>query len=174
MPSVSNMYNRHIYSYFFRVASLALGQSCDNPSAGDVTLGDMVKITPTRTYPMTMSSNRNIFRITFPLWGEFPSENQWRGALIFSLISAWTNGWTNNRDAGDLRRHHAHYDVTVMHSNIPTVCIILGMCRNYPHWQRQSCYLNDKMIAMSPTTFKIHFREWKVLNFDSNFTEVCS
>ena len=33
---------------------------------------------------------------------------------MFSLISAWTNGWVNNRDAGDLRRHRVHYDVTVM------------------------------------------------------------
>ena len=33
---------------------------------------------------------------------------------MFSLIGAWTNGWVNNRDVGDLRRHRAHYDVTVM------------------------------------------------------------
>ena len=33
---------------------------------------------------------------------------------MFSLICAWTNGRVNNRDAGDLRRHRAHYDVTVM------------------------------------------------------------
>ena len=43
-----------------------------------------------------------------------PHKDQWRGALIFSLICAWTNGWANNRDAGDLRRHRAHYDVIVM------------------------------------------------------------
>ena len=41
-------------------------------------------------------------------------KGQWRGALIFSLIYAWTNDWVNSRDAGDLRRHRAHYDVTVM------------------------------------------------------------
>ena len=28
------------------------------------------------------------------------------------------NGWVNNREAGDLRRQHAHYDVTVMQNNI--------------------------------------------------------
>ena len=33
---------------------------------------------------------------------------------IFSLICTWTNGWVNNRDVGDLRRHGAHYYVTVM------------------------------------------------------------
>ena len=43
-----------------------------------------------------------------------PHKDQWRGALMFSLISAWTNGWINNRKAGDLRRHRAHYDVTLM------------------------------------------------------------
>ena len=39
---------------------------------------------------------------------------QWRGALMFNLICAWTNGEINNRDAGDLRRHRAHYDFTLM------------------------------------------------------------
>ena len=38
---------------------------------------------------------------------------QWHGALMFSLICAWSNGWVNTSDAGDLRRHRAHYDVTV-------------------------------------------------------------
>ena len=46
--------------------------------------------------------------------GEFPTQRQWRGALMFSLICVWINGWINNREAGDLRRHHAHYDVIVM------------------------------------------------------------
>ena len=43
-----------------------------------------------------------------------PHKGQWRGALMFSLICAWTNGWVNNVEAGDLRRHRTHYDVTVM------------------------------------------------------------
>ena len=43
-----------------------------------------------------------------------PHKNQWRGAWVFSSICAWTNGWVNNRDIGDLRRHCAHHDVTVM------------------------------------------------------------
>ena len=33
---------------------------------------------------------------------------------MFSLICVWINGWVNNREAGDLRRYLAHYDVTVM------------------------------------------------------------
>ena len=43
-----------------------------------------------------------------------PHKDQWRGALMFSLICARINGWVNNREAGDLRRHQAHCDVIVM------------------------------------------------------------
>ena len=43
-----------------------------------------------------------------------PHKGQWRGALMFSLIYAWINDWVNNREAGDLRRQHGHYDVIVM------------------------------------------------------------
>ena len=44
-----------------------------------------------------------------------PHKGQGRGALMLSLICAWTNGWVNNGEAGDLRRHRAHYDVTVLY-----------------------------------------------------------
>ena len=43
-----------------------------------------------------------------------PHKGQWRGALLFSLIWVWINGWVNNHRAGDLRRHRAHDDVIVM------------------------------------------------------------
>ena len=45
----------------------------------------------------------------------YPPKGQWRGALMFSLICVWTNSWVNNRETGDLRRHHAYYAVSVMH-----------------------------------------------------------
>ena len=78
-------------------------------------------------YMMT-SSNGNIFRVTGHLCGEvtgeFPAQSQWRGALMFSLISAWTNMWTNNGNAGVLRRHRAHYVAIVMN---PRFCIGLAV-----------------------------------------------
>ena len=43
-----------------------------------------------------------------------PHKGQWRGALMFPLICVGINGWINNREAGDLRRYCAHYDVSVM------------------------------------------------------------
>ena len=54
------------------------------------------------------------------VWGihrspvNFPHKGQWRGALMFPFICAWTDGWVNNRDAGDLKRHRTHDDVTIM------------------------------------------------------------
>ena len=70
---------------------------------------------------MMTSSNGNIFRVTGHLRGELTG-HLWITStkaidaelLMFSLIYAWINGWVNNREAGDLRRHRAHYDVTVM------------------------------------------------------------
>ena len=44
-----------------------------------------------------------------------PHKGQWREALMFSLICAWMNSWVNNREAGDLRHHRTHYDVTTIH-----------------------------------------------------------
>ena len=41
-------------------------------------------------------------------------KGQRRGALMFSSICAWINGWVNNCESGDLRRHRHHFDVTLM------------------------------------------------------------
>ena len=43
-----------------------------------------------------------------------PHKGQWCGPLMFYLICAWINNWVNDREAGDLRCHPAHYDVIVM------------------------------------------------------------
>ena len=57
-----------------------------------------------------------------------PHKGQWRGALMFPSISARINVWANNREAGDLRRHRAHYDVTVlMCNNHYSKCVINNM-----------------------------------------------
>ena len=57
-----------------------------------------------------------------------PHKGQRRGALIFSLICTWINGWINNGEAGDMRRNRAHYDVTVMER----LCINTGPCVGNP------------------------------------------
>ena len=48
-----------------------------------------------------------------PVTGGFPSQRPvTRSFDIFFNVRL--NGWANNRDADDLRRHHANYDVIVM------------------------------------------------------------
>ena len=69
--------------------------------------GDIVKW---KHFPRYWPFVRGIHRSAF----SSPHKGQWREALMFSFISPWTNGWVNNRDAGDLRCDRAHYDVTVM------------------------------------------------------------
>ena len=65
--------------------------------------------------------------------GEFPvnspHKRQWRGALMFCLICAWMNGWANKREADNLRRHRAHYHVTVMLCSSSAVNIWCVMSR---------------------------------------------
>ena len=77
-------------------------------------------------YPMIISSNGNIFRITGTLCGEFTG-HQWIPLTKASDADLWCffdlrlhNGWINNWDAGGLRRHHIHYDITVtLYCNSP-------------------------------------------------------
>ena len=102
---------------------------------------------------MMTSSKGNIFRVTGHLCGEITGhrwipriyKGQWRGALMFYLIYAWKNGWVNNREAGDLRRQRAHYDVNVMknqqwtgfttnhRSSLPNIQTF-KFCCNHEHW----------------------------------------
>ena len=67
------------------------------------------------------TSNENNFPLNWPFVRgihrspvDSSHKDQRREALMFSLICALTNGWSNNPDVGDLGRHCAHQDVTVM------------------------------------------------------------
>ena len=46
--------------------------------------------------------------------GEFPSQRPVTRSFDVSFDLRWINGWINNREAGDLKRHHVHYYVTIM------------------------------------------------------------
>ena len=77
-----------------------------------------------------------------PVTGGFPSQRTVTRNLMFSLIGVWTNGWTNKCDAGDLKRHGTHYEVTVMEApdlNIhkPASPSCWGKC-----WMRVFCWSN--------------------------------
>ena len=108
------------------------------------------------------SSNGNIFSVTGPLCGEF-IDQRWISLTKASNAELWCfpwsapeQTWVNNCDAGDMRRHGAHYDVTVMHwllqmfAHVPTTMTI--------RWkQRRSFLLThlslDNMPAISQATF---------------------
>ena len=90
-----------------------------------------------QVFNMMTSSNGIIFRITGPLCGEFtghrwiPRTKASEAEFRYFLWSAgWINGWVNNREAGDLRRNHAHYDGIVMMSDVWTISFRLFHC----HW----------------------------------------
>ena len=70
---------------------------------------------------------KHFFRVTGPLCGEFTG-HRWIPLTkasdaefwCFLWSAPWTNGGVNNRDADDLRRHRAHYDVIVMSKVLAT------------------------------------------------------
>ena len=59
-----------------------------------------------------------------------PHKGQWHRVFMFSWICPWTNGWTNSQDVGDLKRHRAHYCVTIM-----WIQMVI-----HPHWNTCSLY----------------------------------
>ena len=64
---------------------------------------------------------------------DFP-QDQWRGALIFTLICALTNNWENSRDAGVWRHQSAHYEVSVMNQyQYDVFCSCIYMWGSFYH-----------------------------------------
>ena len=83
-------------------------------------------------------------------------KGQWRGALTFSWICPWINGWVNIREAGDLRCHRIHYDVTVMNlylwrrKSLPSPCLQMSQhLTALGHQQAQSTGLSIICILTS-------------------------
>ena len=127
-------YNLHLwmkcdsYCFFRSCVSFFLTTLCDmgvrsvpgRDSQISVTISDPGLLCNTwwRHQMETFSALLAICVVKSPVPGEFPHKGQWRGALMFSLICAWINGWVNNKEAGDLRRYRAHYEVAVMISMI--------------------------------------------------------
>ena len=67
-----------------------------------------------------------------PMTGEFPAQRPvTRTVDAFSLICAWTKCCANNQDAGDLSRHRAHYDVTVIRKWSPKFPSPTHTCPGY-------------------------------------------
>ena len=96
-------------------------------------------------------------------------KGQWGGGVMFSWIWVWINGWVNNREAGDLRRYGAHYDVSVMFRN-ERQYDGLGMC-TFSLWlvQWSFIYGNDNLNTVSgtdvSTNMDAHIRKYIEIHF---------
>ena len=79
------------------------------------------------------------------------------------------NGWVNNREAGDLRRHRGHYDVNVMKIHLygskwpcPEFKSHPSYCQRFFTWASQQCLVKFVVIILLfrlrqtniPITFK--------------------
>ena len=95
-----------------------------------------------------------------------------RRALMSSLICAWTNGWVNNRDAGNLRRHRSHYDVTLMFfydSGVSFECIHI----NVKPCSSELCSVH-LVVRMPGNQWSNPGRYWKHLRVNVSFQFKCS
>ena len=79
-----------------------------------------------------------------------PRKSQWCRALMYSLICAWIKGWANNHEAGDLRRHHAYYDV-------------IGM-RGPEIYTRVSTQYKTNLLLYLQQKRYCEYKEWKFYN----------
>ena len=97
-----------------------------------------------------------------------PHKGQWRRGLKFSLICAWINGWINNREAGDLRRHRAHYDVIVIYF----LCTIFSVDNGWMRIGRPTTahrksltYLTSHMSVATAAMLGRIWRKWSFTRF---------
>ena len=120
-----------------------------------------------------------------PVPGEFPTQRPVTRNFEFTLISARINGWVNNREAGDLRRHRIHYEVTVMcfsWGGFSTTCmyyygicrgILMTSCSSYLQkcWEiKQNIYV-FKFLEINPAcqALTTPFYRWRQQNFLNDF-----
>ena len=90
-------------------------------------------------------------------------KGQWSGALMFSLICTWMNSWVNNREAGDLRRHSTHCNVTVMKFMIISDLIQMYTCKLLFTWNICNRNIFGKFgtirIWLKSAPYHIHLNE---------------
>ena len=111
-----------------------------------------------------------------------------QGTTLVMLTCVWINGRVNNHDAGDLRRHRAHYDVTVMTWSCCMVSFPVAstlQILTLASWN----HINE-IIKIHINTLKFdynfHFSDWKIsiiyshnwclhqmLNIDHNMPSDC-
>ena len=119
------------------------------------------------------------FHITGPLWGGSMG-HLWIPLTKASDMELWCflwsvpvlNSWANNQESGDLRHHHAHYDITVMLTKYFMHLVSASLGSNGVHeWLLHWCDLScswpywglGKMADFCRQLFRIQFLERKSL-----------
>ena len=85
-----------------------------------------------------------------PVPGEFPAQRPVTRSFDVFFIYVWINGCVNNREAGDLRRHRAHYDVIVM------------LCMNTVMWNMKIA-IKDVIKGEMAWYTHMHMYAWGIL-----------
>ena len=101
------------YSVGYKTYSVGI-----SPELGHRDLFQLLSLGTWRPHQMkTLSASWALCEGNPPVIGGFSS--QWPVTWSFDIFfrCAWTNGWGNNRDAGDLGRRGTHCDVIVMTGN---------------------------------------------------------
>ena len=97
-----------------------------------------------------------------------PHKGQWRGALMFSVISTGINGWVNYREAGDFGRHRAHYDDIVMYTYFPCCSADSEKAMVLPRYQcRYHCE-----YASNHATDSTNRTETKTVYYDNDDSDI--
>ena len=76
-----------------------------------------------------------------PVIGEFPVQRPVARSFDVFLICSGINSRVNNRDTGDLRRHRAHYDVTIMSQSVCPLMPLNSFSKTklrFPKWWARS------------------------------------
>ena len=82
-----------------------------------------------------------------PVIGEFPAQRPVTRSLYVFFDLHRNENWVNNGEAGDLRRHHAHYDVILM-SKICPIITARETCLNFLLVIRMSCLTISKTFYL--------------------------
>ena len=100
-----------------------------------------------------------------------------------------SNWWANNRNAGDLRRHSAYHDVTVMHA-VVSACVAVTVnwavpvpggwesVHNCFPWWRHEMEIFSALLALcagnSPVTDELPSQRPVTRSFYSTFSLICT
>ena len=116
------IYSKHSYHYQFHTkwhsmiyqTKIFLWNDASEFIAGDMISPFLALKAWWRHQMETFSVKLTICAGNSPVTGKSCTKANDAELRCFSLICAWLNGWVNNRETGDLRRHRAYYDATIM------------------------------------------------------------